>query len=128
MSTPSEHIARLDRALADKGETVRLQRLTGTQQIAFEVECAAFIRGYQPADLIAGSGITQQDVKVILSPTEIERAQWPGGQPQTTGDKRVPARNDRIIRNGRPLTVQAATGLYVGGELVRIECQARGQP
>jgi hypothetical protein len=125
MSTPAEHIARLDRSLARNGETIQLQRLTGTQGISFEVQPRARITGYRPEELIAGSGITQQDVKVILSPTQIERKGWPGAQPQA-GDKRVPLKNDRIIRQGRPLTVQAGAGIYVDGTLVRIELQARG--
>lgn len=126
MTDAESVIADLDEALADAGEDIVLQRLTGTQQIPYSVTCRAVVRGYAPEELIAGSGITQQDVKVILSPTEIEVAGWPGAQPQTSGDKRVPVKNDRILRQGRPLTVQAAAGIYVGGELVRIEATARG--
>lgn len=125
MSTPADHIRRLDAALARSGETIRLQRLTGTQQIVFEVECRAVVRGYQPEEIVSGSGITQGDSKVILSPSEIERKGWPGPQPHS-GDKRVPIKGDRIIRQDRPMAVQAAAGIYVDGELVRIEAQVRG--
>jgi len=41
-------------------------------------------------------------------------------------DKRIPRNGDRVLRNGLPMTVQAAEGIYVQGELVRLECQARG--
>lgn len=95
---------------------MRVLRLSGTAQtVSKDVTCAAFVRGYQPKDLVPGSGITQQDVKVILSPTDL--VDFPGI---------VPTRNDRIIRQGKPLAVQAATGIYVAGTLVRIEVQARG--
>jgi hypothetical protein len=129
MAGAAEHIARLDRSLARGGERVRLLRLIGTQQIAFEAECQAHVRGYQPRELSAGAGITQQDVKMILSPTDIERHGWPGATPVPAGtDKRIPGKGDRIIRQGRPYAVQAGAGLYVAGELVRIELQARGGP
>lgn len=122
--------ADLDNGLAEVGEDIRLQRLTtapGGAQVSFECTCRAVVRGYTPAEIVSGSGIIQQDVKVILSPSDIERAQWPGATPMPEGvDRRVPVRNDRIIRQGRTYAVQAAQGIYVGGELVRIELQVRG--
>lgn len=128
--TPAAAVAMLDRQLAKHGEDIVLQRIVGTQnQAVVEVEVRAHVRGYSPEELIAGSGLTQQDVKIILSPTQIEAAQWPGGTPDpTVTDKRVPVRNDRVLRNGRAYAVQASTGFYPDGELVRIELQARGGP
>lgn len=126
MTEPESLIADLDAALAEAGEDVVLQRLTGTQQIPFSVTCRAVVRGYTPEELVAGSGIVQGDSKVILSPTEIERAQWPGAQPQSTGDKRVPRVKDVLIVQGKPRNVMAAMPFYVAGELVRIELQVRG--
>ena len=89
----------------------------------------AIVRGYKPVELISGSGIVQGDSLVILSPSDIDRAQWPGGQlPTTVGDQRIPSKNlaDKIIRQGRTAAVQSANPVYVRGQLVRIEVQVRG--
>lgn len=130
MTEAESLIADLDAALAESGEDVLLQHLTlgpaGTQ-IPFSVTCRAVVRGYTPEELIAGSGIIQKDRRVILSPTEITGAGWPGPMPVATDvDKRIPRNGDRVIRNGLPMMVQAAEGIYVQGVLVRIEAQARG--
>lgn len=123
-------VAALDEALAAAGEDIILQRLTlgpGGVQIPFSVTCRAAVRGYTPEELIAGSGIVQKDRKIIFSPTEITQAQWPGPLPVGADvDKRIPRVGDRVIRNGLPMIVQAAEGIYVQGELVRLEMQARG--
>lgn len=124
--TPAEAIADLDKALVEDGEDIRLQRLTlgpNGLQIPFEVVCRAFVRGYQPQELVGG--ITQQDRKVILSPTQIIAAQWTSGRP-AFDDQRVPMKGNRVFVAGRPCNVEAAAGLYVAGELVRIEMQVRG--
>jgi hypothetical protein len=119
-------IAALDRAIARAGETVTLRRITGTSpQTFFDVVLSAVCRGYKPVELIGA--IVQGDSLVILSPTDIDRVQWPGGQtPATIGDVRVPKVNDKVIQQGKPRNVQAANPVYVRGELVRIELQVRG--
>lgn len=122
-------IADLDAALKDAGEDIRLQRLTlgpGGTQIPVEVVCRATVRGYAPHELVGG--IAQQDVKLILSPSEITRAAWPGGTPMPNRpDPRVPLKGDRVITGRGTLAVQAASGIFIGSTLVRIEIQARGQ-
>ncbi len=122
-----KEIVALDRALAKVGQDIRLQRLTGTQSIPFEVTCRAVVRGYAPNELI--NGITQQDSFVILSPTEIDAKGWPG--PQSSADpsnidRRVPRKGDRAFINGKARNVEAATGLYVDDTLVRIEMRVLG--
>lgn len=126
MTEAEQDIADLDAALAADGETIELQRLLGTQLIPVKVTCRAFVRGYAPNELIGG--ITQQDSKVIISPTEITRAGWPGPQtpPFTNQDRRVPKKNDRAIIAGKPRSVEASVGFYVGGILVRIEMRVLG--
>lgn len=115
-----QEIDALDRSLVRaRSGTITLRRLP-----TVDVTCPASIRGYLPAELV--NGITQQDCKVILSPTQINAAVWPG--PQGSGpDIRIPSRNrgDLCIINGEIRTVQAAVGLYVQGVLVRIELQVR---
>lgn len=126
--TPETAIAMLDRQLAAHGEEIRLQRLTlgpGGVQIPFEVVCNAFVRGYAPDELVGG--ITQQDAKVIISPTEIIANDWPGpATSPTTSDRRVPRKGDRTYIAGKARAVEAAAGLYLAGELVRIEMRVLG--
>lgn len=119
-------IAKLDRFLANRGEDIRLRRLVGAgNQSVAEVKCRAFVRGYAPSQLIGG--ITQQDSYVILSPTQINKEQWPGGHPTTIKtDPRVPVKLDKAIIAGKVRNVEAAVGIYMNGELVRIEMRVLG--
>lgn len=123
--TPADCIADLDSQLAAYGETVELRRLTAGPngvQIPFSVSCRAFVRGYKPAELVGG--ITQQDSKVILSPSEIIAAGWTSGR-AANEDGRLPQKGNRAMIAGKARNVEAAVGIYVAGELVRIEMQVR---
>jgi hypothetical protein len=125
--TPVAVIAMLDRQLAAHGEDVELQRLTGTQLIPFKATCRAFVRGYSATELIGG--ITQSDSRVILSPTDIDAAGWPGPEVpagSTTTDIRVPRKNDKAVIAGKTRNIEAAVGLYMAGVLVRIEMRVTG--
>lgn len=117
----------LERQLAAHGQDVRLQRLTGTQQVFFEVTCRALVRGYEPRELIGG--ILQGDSKVILSPGEIEANGWPGPNSSATPtaqDRRIPRKDDKVVIAGKTRNVEAGAPIYLAGELVRIELQVRG--
>ncbi len=127
MSEAEDHIAALDEALADVGQEITLQRLTGTQLISFSVDLPAIVRGYTPAELVGG--ITQQDSFVILSPTWIDRKGWPGPNSSatpTTQDRRVPRKGDKAVINGKGRTVEASVGIYVADVLVRVELRVLG--
>ena len=135
--TPEAAIAMLDSALARNGEDVTLIRTTlgpAGSLIPFSVDCRAQVRGYQPHDLIAGSGIVQGDSIVTLSPTEINAAQWPGPVVVAVGanapgtDARVPSKNrgDRIVIAGKARAVEACAPVYLNGVLVRLVCQVKG--
>lgn len=127
MSRADDAIAALDAALATAGQDIRLQRLSGTQQIPFEVTCRAMVRGYQPSELVGAIG--QQDSFVILSASEIGRKGWPGPASSASSDasdRRVPRKGDRAVINGKARTIEAAAGIYVDDELVRIEMQVKG--
>lgn len=123
-------IERLDRALEKNGQDVVLRRTVGSaSQVNIDVTCRAMVRDYAPQELVGQ--IIQGDSHVIISPTQITAAQWPGGQPIASPpvqtDPRVPRPNqDKVIVAGRLRNVQAATPIYVVGELVRIEMQVRG--
>lgn len=131
--TPASARASLDHALKLTGEDVTLQRLLGTQLVPVSVSVRAHIKDYAPHEMIAGSNIVQGDSRCVISTTEIDAAQWPGGvvaaqyPPATMGDLRIPRKGDRVIMaSGKVRTVQYAwPAPMVGGELVRIELQIR---
>lgn len=117
-------IAELDAALAGYGEDIRLQRMTTGPdgvQIPFEVKCRAAVTDNSPQELIAVTGEAPV-AKIILSPTQIARAQWPG----------PPRKDDRVFIQGgspgtwRPGNVEVVSLFSVAGRTVRIELQCRG--
>jgi hypothetical protein len=125
--TETEQIADLDAALAADGEWIELWRETGTQRIPFKVRCRAFVRGYAAQELVGG--IAQTDSKIVMSPTEITRSGWPGPNSSATSsnqDRRVPRKGDAVIISGRKRAVETAGGIYLAGELVRIEMRVLG--
>jgi hypothetical protein len=120
-------VADLDEELARDGQDIRLQRLTGTQQIPFEVTCRAFVRPVSAEQLIAG--ITQDSSNVVLSPTQIVAAGWPGpnsSKTPTTVDRRVPTNNDKVVIAGKVRQINAVMPVYADGELVRINLRVLG--
>lgn len=127
MTDAEQTIADLDAALAADGEWIELWRETGTQKIPFKVRCRAFVRGYAAQELVGG--IAQTDSKLIMSPTQIIRAGWPGPNSSATPtdqDRRVPRKGDAVVIAGRKRAVETAGGIYLGGELVRIEMRVVG--
>jgi hypothetical protein len=136
--TPAEATAMLRRQLAAHGQDVVLQRIiqgAGGQQIKYRVDARAFVRGYQPAELVGG--ILQGDSKVVLSAAEIEQQGWPGPAASTPlstppvitpseQDRRVPRKDDDIKIQGKWRNIEVAVPIYLDGELVRIELTARG--
>lgn len=127
--SPAAMIARLDASLERCGEDVVLRRNTlgpGGAQIPFDATIRGHVRGYDPKELTGT--IIQGDSKVIVSPTDIDRAGWPGpAVGAVVGDRRVPRKNDVVVVQGAPRQVMSAAPKYVAGTLVRIEIQVRGQ-
>ncbi len=58
--------------------------------------------------------------KVIISPSEINAADWPGGEPN------IPQRLDQVIIAGRAKNIEAVNPIYVRGVLVRLELRVLG--
>lgn len=119
---PAREISRLDRSLAKRGSPVTLRRV-GSPNVDVDLPAQmTFGR-----DLTEDGGVSQNEFDVILSPTKIIEAGWPGALAQTDGtDPLVPRRNDRIIANGRSYTVTAPNPAYLNGVLVRIDLKVRG--
>ena len=127
MSKWSEmEVRELDVALAADGQDITLRRFIGTtNRTNIDVQCRAFVRLYTPQQLTPNT--IQGDTKVILSPTEIIAAQWPGaGQTPTAADARVPRKGDQVIVAGTPRNVEAGYPIYLDDQLVRLELQVRG--
>jgi hypothetical protein len=97
-----------------------------TNKAVVDVECRAAVRSPTSAELVAN--IKQDELFCILSPTQINEAQWPGGHLPTTSDVRIPsqAMGDQAYVRGKWRDVLWAQGFYPGGELCRIEMRVAG--
>lgn len=111
--TPAQAIASLDATLAEHGQPVTLRRL-GSPNV--DVTLPAFVRGYQPNELVGG--IVQGDTMVTISPTGI--GTWPSGASE------VPKKNDKVVIAGRLRNVEMPDPIYLAGTLVRVNLQVRG--
>jgi hypothetical protein len=129
----SDLIAALDNALAQTGEDIILRRVVGTapNQVNIDVTCRARVDALTVQQLVAG--IPATDLNVILSPTQINNAQWPGGTvpalPPFNLDQRLPrvGTSDKVLMRGQaPKAVAFVDPKFIGGELVRIDMRVSG--
>ena len=74
------------------------------------------MRGYEPHELISGSGIVQGDRQVAISNVKITDAQWPG----------APRANDKCVIDGRQTNIQACDTRRLRNEIVLHLIQVRG--
>jgi hypothetical protein len=125
-------LAQLDRRLARRGETIYLRRTVGTQNQSY-VQCKlpAIIRTLTTEQLIGG--IVQTNYLLLISPTHIIKAQWPGGKtPAATGgiiapsDPRIPLTTDSIYLRGAQKAVQRVAPAFDRNECIRIELTVLG--
>lgn len=119
----SAEVAALDNALLRAGEDVVLRRVVGlgVNQARIDVICRARVLGVK-AEQVVGT-IAVSDLSVIISPTQILAAQWPGGQidapVQDKADPRVPRSTDFMVIKGKQRQVKFSDPIFVGGEWVR---------
>lgn len=126
------HLERLDRWLSNHGEKIYLRRTVGTgNQSYVQCEIKAQIKPLTEQQLVGGAA--QQSYMVITSPTEIIKAQWPGGKPeQTQGgiispvDPRLPIKNDVLFIRGEQKTITRSSPIFYNGECSRIELTVLG--
>lgn len=122
-------IAALDRGLAVAGEDIKLRLTVGTaNRENVDVNVRSAVRS--PTVQEVAGGIPQADFFCILSPSEINRQQWPGGQLPAAiiDDPRIPKKGggySAFVR-GRWREVQWGQGFYPSGELCRIEIRVEG--
>lgn len=127
---PAPEIAALDEALARAGEDVVLRRIIGIAPNTSnsDVEVRATVRSYRNRDEEIAAGIFQDILLVIMSPTEIAKAQWPGGElaSSTVAQPDVPRKNDKLIIGGRVRNIENVDLINIGDELVRIDLRVLG--
>jgi hypothetical protein len=126
-------IAALDRALARAGEDIILRRVIGTapNQTAVDVKCRAKVKAINSEQTVAGIATTT--FEVIISPTQIKAAQWPGGTPPQLPpfdvDQSIPRAGltDKVLMRGLPpMDVFFVDPVMLDGELVRINMKVKG--
>jgi hypothetical protein len=131
----SGEIAALDNALAQAGEDIILRRVVGTapNQVNIDVHCRAKVNALTAQQLAAG--IPATELNVILSPTQINDTQWPGGHvpalPPFNLDQRVPRAvpTDKVLlvtRGDQPRAITFSDPKFINGELVRINLRISG--
>ena len=122
--TPDHAIAQLDDMLLKHGEDVLLKRRVSGGPDA-EVTCRALVRGFK-AEKIVGT-ITQLDLNVVISPTQILAAGWPGGgAPSAPADPSLPRVSDFMVIKGRERQVKMSDPIYLHGQWVRCNLVVAG--
>lgn len=128
--SPEECISALDGALASAGEGATLRRVVGQGGSAINIDVAvrALVRAFRPQELVGG--ILQSDSNVTLSPSDINAAQWPGGQSPLAAPFNPPAwlprANDKLIIQGRLRNVTFVKPIEMDGVIVRIDLTVAG--
>lgn len=118
-------IAALDNALLRAGEDVVLRRIAGKTPNAVNVDVTvrAVVRTVS-ADQPLGT-IVQNDLNVVISPSQIIAGQWPGGlrdgAVQSAADPRIPRTTDFMVIQGRQRQVRVSKPIFVGGVWVRCD-------
>lgn len=127
-------LAQLDDRLKHRGEWVFLQRKVGsTVQSLVQCRIKAIVNPLTVEQLVGA--VTQQNWLVITSPTQILRAQWPGGKPQASGaqggiieptDPSLPVTNDILFLRGAQKTLTQPAAIFDRGMCIRIEMKVLG--
>jgi hypothetical protein len=126
-------LAQLDRRLERRGEDIILRKRTISGSTISNLDCTvpAIVRALTLEELVGS--ISQQNFFIIISPTHLLRAQWPGGRtPATTGglitpsDPRVPATTDQVVIRGAAKAIQRVAPIFDAGTCVRIELSVLG--
>lgn len=124
--TPAGIIARLDDALARRGEDCTLRRKEGNPLTAKDIIVRASVRGLR-SDEIVGTA-TQAWSKAVISMTQILAAGWPAGHTVTPGavDPHLPRVNDFLVIKGKQRQIMFADPIAVDGTVVRVNLTVAG--
>lgn len=133
----NRYLAFLDRWLVRHGEPVELIRVVGSAtQTRNRCNVKAVVRN--AADSSFAGGVATFAYLVIVSPTDLRRAKWPGGRgPATVGtgnvdgnlpsghhpprDWAIPTTADKVWLRGREANILEVNPVEDGGEIVKIE-------
>ncbi|MFG1349091.1 hypothetical protein [Xanthobacter autotrophicus] len=109
----------LDRTLARNGHDVTLRRYSGAGEAraGVDVTVRAAARGYRPQEV--NGGIVQGGTTLVVSPTQIVAAGWPGPQDW-------PGPGDWVVVGGREQRISAAPVIRIGDTVVRIDIEVEG--
>lgn len=122
-------IARLDAGLQRSGgeDVVLRRRVPGKAPI--DVTCRARVNRLASPESAPGPKVAL--LEIIISPTQINAAGWPGDRvvEPVSIDQRIPRENgpDQVIARGEnPRTVVLCDPKFVSGTLVRIDLRVSG--
>lgn len=124
-------IAALDNALERAGEDVVLRRFAGKapNQVSVDVTVRASVRAVSAEQIIVGT-ISQTGLNIVISPSQIMAAQWPGGLRDgavlSSADPRIPRATDKIVVQGKERQIKVSRPIFVGGTWVRCDLVADG--
>jgi hypothetical protein len=106
------------RQVLRSGRIVVLRRMSGTGALrtGVDVSVVAVVRGFQPHDLAAGTGLQQGDRVVTLTDHEIAAAAWPG----------PPRKGDQVVIGGVTTVVQSVETRHLGEAVDRHVLAVRG--
>ncbi|MGV1867220.1 MULTISPECIES: hypothetical protein [unclassified Rhizobium] len=123
MLTPEQIIGDLDAFLLESGEDAIMRRVAGS--VKADVAVRARVRGVN-AQKVVGT-ITATDLDVVISPTQILAAGWPGETQQDgAADPRIPRINDSMVVKGKQRQVKLSDPIFVGGAWVRCNLVVAG--
>lgn len=124
-----QNIVDLDASLARTGEDIILRRMISGAAVDLN-PCRASVRlANEPDHLV--SGTTQDDLRIVISPTQILAANWPAGAPAAPAapfnyDIHMPKMGDTVIVKGKKYRVENSEPIMVNGVVVRIVLITKG--
>lgn len=122
-------IADLDDELAEYGDDVILvRRIAG---VAHNLPCKAHITAYRLRDteLVTKTAISQEDLIVIMSPSEIAAAGWPGSTPFDVADMPIDSlirKGDKLVVRNKERNIEVVDPHRPGGTVVRFDMRVLG--
>lgn len=105
-------VDQVERQFEIAGRTITLRRMVANEPLDLPVK--AVVRFYAPHELTGT--ITQGDRRVRISNKEIRENNWPG----------PPIKGDRMVIDGRLVTIEAVDSRHLGEDLASFVIQVRG--
>lgn len=121
MALAQDIIARMDRQLATKGQTVTVKRRVNGSEIEFStISARVRITGYTGSEVQGAVQVT--DSRFVMSPTSFNNSPaWMS----PAGGLKYPKIGDIVVDQGRDRRIEQAERVMVGDVVVRIEGRIR---